>query len=94
MIISNRAAVQRIARIYQEQRRAGLDRKKSASLSFNDEVELSSESKEIQAMLRRLKTAPSIRVQAEKIKVALNSGDYKVSPEQIAQKLLESWGKD
>ncbi len=94
MIISNKAAVQRIARVYQEQRKTDRIEKKGVSPSFRDEVSLSSESKEIQAMLQKLDAVPDVRHEAEEIKLAVERGTYEISPQQIAQKILASWGRD
>ncbi len=94
MIISNKAAVQRIARVYQEQRKADRVQKKGASPSFRDEVTLSSESKEIRAMLQKLDAVPDIRPKAEEIKLAVERGTYEISPQQIAQKILAAWSRD
>lgn len=93
MIISNKAAVQRVAQIYQEQRQTGQARKKVGSPSYNDQVVLSSEGKEMQSLLQKLKTAPDIRPQAEEIKVAVQEGTYQISSRQIAQGILKSWGR-
>ncbi len=48
---------------------------------------LSSESKEIRAMLQKLDAVPDIRPKAEEIKLAVErGGTYQISPQQIAQK--------
>lgn len=90
MMISNKAAVQRVAQVYQEQRQAGRVRKQAGSPSYNDEVTLSAEGKEMQVMLQKLQTAPDIRPRAEEIKVAVQNGTYQVSPHQIAQGILDA----
>ncbi|MDI9441915.1 MAG: flagellar biosynthesis anti-sigma factor FlgM [Firmicutes bacterium] len=94
MIISNKAAVQRIAQVYQEQRKTEKVQKQAAKPSFRDQVTLSTEGKELQAMLQKLDTAPDIRREAEEIKEALEQGTYKVSPQQIARKMLVDWSRD
>lgn len=91
MIVSNKVAVQRIAQVYQEQKQGGRVNKKGGNLSFTDEVSLSSEGKEMQAMLHKLQTTPNIRPQAEEIKIAVQQGTYQVSPKQIASGILQSW---
>ena len=91
MIVSNKVAVQRIA--HQEQKQGGRIKKQGGSQSFNDEVRLSSEGKEMQAMLQKLQAAPAIRPQAEEIKVAVQEGTYKVSPRQVAAGILQSWDR-
>lgn len=91
MIISNKAAVHRIAQVYQEQKQGSRVRKQSGSPSFNDEVTLSTEGKEMQAMLQKLKAAPDIRPQAEELKVAVQNGTYQVNSHKIAQGIVESW---
>lgn len=89
MIISNKA-VSRIARVYQEQKQMGPVRKQAKSASFSDEVELSAEGKEMQALFQKLQSAPGIRPQAEKIKNALKRDTYEVSPEQTALGIIKS----
>ncbi|NLJ80764.1 MAG: flagellar biosynthesis anti-sigma factor FlgM [Firmicutes bacterium] len=89
MIISNKG-VQRIARIYQEQKQVSQLRKQAKSAAPSDEVELSTEGKEMQALLRKLKDAPEVRPAAEKIKRALESDTYEVSAKQIALGILKS----
>lgn len=89
MIISNKA-VQRIARIYQEQKHVSQVRKQAKSAAFSDEVELSTEGKEMQILLQKLKGAPEIRPSAEEIKTAVKSDTYEVSPKQIALGILKS----
>lgn len=90
MIISNKAAVQRIAQVYHEQNQANRVRKQAGNPSFNDEVTLSAEGKEIQAMLQKLKNVPDIRPRAEEIKVAVQNGTYQVSARQIARGILDT----
>lgn len=94
MIVSNKGAVQRVARVYQEQRKAERVQKKTAGSTFHDQVTLSSESKEIQAMLQKLEATPDIRREAEEIKLAIEQGTYKVSPREIAKKMLAAWGSE
>lgn len=93
MIVSNKVAVQRIARVYQEQRQAGRVKRQGGNQPFADEVRLSAEGKEMQAMLQKLQAAPDIRPKAEEIKVAVQQGTYRVSPRQVAAGILESWGR-
>lgn len=90
MIISNKAAVQRVAQIYQEQRQANRIRKNTENLSYNDEVTLSAEGKEMQVMLQKLKDVPDIRPKAEEIKVAVENGTYQVSARQVAQGIIKA----
>lgn len=90
MIISNKAAVQRVARIYQDQRQTSKVGKQASDVNFNDEVTLSTEGKEMQALLEKLKSAPDVRPQAEELKMAIGNGTYKISSRQIAQGLLTS----
>lgn len=90
MIISNKAAVQRVAQIYQDQRQTSKARKKASNVNYNDEVTLSTEGKEMQVLLEKLKSAPDIRPHVEELKVAIENGTYKISARQIAQGLLTS----
>jgi|BioPla2DNA2_1021312.scaffolds.fasta_scaffold85930_2 flagellar biosynthesis anti-sigma factor FlgM len=90
MIISNKAAVQRVAQIYGEQKQARRLQKQAGSASYSDEVTLSPESREMQAMLQKLQSAPDIRPRAEEIKVAVEQGTYRVSPKQIAQGIIRA----
>lgn len=93
MMISNKVAVQRVAQIYQEQRQSNRVRKQSENPKLNDEVTLSSEGKEIQAMLQKLQDAPSISPRAEELKVAVHNGTYQVSAKQIAQSMMKTQGR-
>jgi flagellar biosynthesis anti-sigma factor FlgM len=88
MIISNKAAVQRVAQVYQEQRQASRVRKQADNPSYSDEVTLSAEGKEMQALLQKLRSVPDIRPRAEEIKVAVQDGTYQVSARQIAQGII------
>ncbi|HHU62524.1 MAG: flagellar biosynthesis anti-sigma factor FlgM [Bacillota bacterium] len=90
MNISNKAAIQRVAQIYQGQRQTSKVKKKSGSVNYNDEVTLSTEGKEMQTMLEKLKATPDIRPQAMEIKTAIENGTYKISARQIAQGLASS----
>jgi flagellar biosynthesis anti-sigma factor FlgM len=90
MIISNKAAVQRVAQVYNEQRQANRVRKQAGNPSYNDEVTLSAEGKEMQALLQKLQNAPDIRPRAEEIKVAVQDGTYHVSARQIAQGIINA----
>lgn len=90
MIISNKAAVQRVARVYHEQRQANRVGNKAGSPTFNDEVTLSAEGKEMQVMLQKLQSVPGVRPRAEEIKVAVQNGTYQVSPGKIAEGIIRS----
>ena len=90
MIISNKSAVQRVTQVYQEQHQANRVRKQAGNPSYNDEVTLSAEGREMQAMLQKLKSVPDIRPRAEEIKVAVQDGTYQVSARQIAQGILNA----
>ncbi|NLJ74524.1 MAG: flagellar biosynthesis anti-sigma factor FlgM [Firmicutes bacterium] len=89
MIISNKG-VQRISRLYHEQKQVEKTRRKSKSVSLNDEVELSTEGREIQALLQQVKMADDIRPHVEEIKNSVKSGTYKVSSTQIAAGILRT----
>lgn len=90
MIVSNKPAIQRVAQIYQENRRTERVRKRSDKPVYSDEVTLSSQGREMQVMLQKLQTAPDIRPRAEEIKVAVENGTYQVSPRQIAQAIINA----
>ena len=45
---------------------------------------------EAQALLQKLQSAPDIRPRAEEIKVAVDSGTYKVSPKQVAEAIIRA----
>ncbi len=90
MIISNKAAVQRVAQVYQEQGQASRVKKQAGNPAYNDEVTLSAEGKEMQALLQKLQAVPDIRSQAEEIRVAVQDGTYQVSARQIAQGIINS----
>lgn len=51
---------------------------------------MSQESREMQALLQKLQSAPDIRPRAEEIKVAVDSGTYKVSPKQVAEAIIRA----
>lgn len=90
MIISNKPAIQRVARIYAEYKQAKRLEKKAGSTAYSDEVTLSQESREMQALLQKLQSAPDIRPRAEEIKVAVDGGTYKVSPKQVAEAIIRA----
>ena len=90
MIISNKAAVQRVARVYHEQRQASQVRKQAGNPSYNDEVTLSAEGKDMQAKLQKLHNVSPIIPRAEQKKVAVQNGSYQVSPRQIAQGIINA----
>lgn len=93
MIISNKAAVQRVTQMYQEQKKETKVQKKAENLTFHDQVSLSTEGKELQAVLQKLKSTPEIRPQADEIKVAVQSGTYEISAREVAQSILTTWGR-
>lgn len=89
MIISNKG-VHRISRLYQEQKQVEKVRKESKHVAVSDEVELSTEGKEIQALLQRVKMADDIRPHVEEIKNSVKSGTYQISSTQIAAGILKT----
>ena len=63
----------------------------SASQASTDEVQLSSEAKTLQSLADKLKDLPEVNLErAEKIKAALENGDYKIDDLVLADKILSS----
>ncbi|NLM42143.1 MAG: flagellar biosynthesis anti-sigma factor FlgM [Firmicutes bacterium] len=90
MIIFNKPAIQRVARIYAEYKQSKRVQQSTGNTSVSDEVTLSAEGRELQAMLHKLQSAPDIRPRAEEIRVAVENGTYKVSPKQIAEAIVNA----
>ncbi len=63
----------------------------SSSAEQSDGVQLSSEAKTLQSMADKINSLPDVNVErAEKIKAALENGEYKVDDLVLAEKILNS----
>ncbi len=63
----------------------------SPSAEKSDGVQLSSEAKTLQSMADKINSLPDVNVErAEKIKAALENGEYKVDDLVLAEKILSS----
>ena len=88
MIISNKA-IQRIAHILQTKETARHAQKKTEIKPQQDEVSLSPKAKSIQMLQRRLSEIPEVREDVvRRFKEQIDKGDYKVSSQDLAAKML------
>lgn len=90
MKISHRQAEQ-VARLFAAQMRTKPAERSGgvAGSQRPDKVELSRESREVQAANKAIAEAPDIRADVvERVKVQLDAGQYRVSGRDVAQKLL------
>ena len=63
----------------------------SSSAEKSDGVQLSSEAKTLQSMADKINSLPDVNVErAEKIKAALENGEYKVDDLVLADKIMNS----
>lgn len=85
MYISNKS-VQRISRIYNEQTK--IERTRDKKAEYGDKVTLSSEGKQLQAILQQATTA-EVSTRAEELKSAVSSGTYHVKDEDIAASIIK-----
>jgi len=61
----------------------------STRLKRKDEINISDEAKEIQSLMKKLKDMPEVRQEKiNEIKEKINSGNYEIDPEKIAEKML------
>ncbi|HHT73214.1 MAG TPA: flagellar biosynthesis anti-sigma factor FlgM [Firmicutes bacterium] len=80
-----------VSRIYETA--AGARRLPKAELAaLNDDVRLSDEGREIQAVRNAVSSAEDIRPVAEEIRVKVQTGTYEVSSRQIAASMLRRLG--
>ena len=62
-----------------------------SSTAQSDDVQLSSEAKTLQSMADKINSLPDVNVErAEKIKAALENGEYKVDDLVLADKIINS----
>lgn len=65
--------------------------KKSTSLTTQDSIELSETSKELKKQIEKLSAADTTDKQKiESIKLAIQDGTYRVSPEKLADKMIHT----
>lgn len=65
---------------------------KTSSVSFSDQVQISSVGKDIQTAKAAVAEAPDIREEiTAPLKASIQAGTYQVSGESFAQKLLEKY---
>lgn len=84
--------IQRITQIYQEFNRT----EKTAGqkpASRQDEVVLSKEAKELQAINKQLYSSDEVSSRAQELKASVEAGTYKVSGRDIAASMLKSLNK-
>ena len=66
-----------------------LKENESTRLKRKDEINISDEAKEIQSLMKKLKDMPEVRQEKiNEIKEKINSGNYEIDPEKIAEKML------
>ncbi|NLM68827.1 MAG: flagellar biosynthesis anti-sigma factor FlgM [Firmicutes bacterium] len=85
MYISNKS-IQRISRIYNEQNK--IDRTAEKKPEYGDKVTLSTEGKQLQALLQKA-SAPEPSAKAQALKNAITSGTYHVKGEDIAASIIK-----
>lgn len=62
-----------------------------SSTSGTEQIAISSKAKDIQKATEAVSTAPDIRIEkVDRIKSEIESGSYRVSSEQLAEKVLEN----
>ncbi len=81
--------VQRIGQIYEGQKKTVSKKSQEQKNGSQDRVTLSNQGKEIQAVLRQVSEAPDIRPEVETIRLAVSSGTYQVSGEDVAASILK-----
>ena len=63
----------------------------TSSTSGSEQIAISSKAKDIQKATKAVNTAPDIRIEkVERIKNQIADGSYKVSSEELAEKVLEN----
>lgn len=66
------------------------DKKSTASFASEDKVEISSKALDLKAMSEAAMKTPDVRTEkVEALKVQVESGQYQVSPEKLAERLIE-----
>lgn len=90
MIVSGKA-LQRISEILHGERNNATERIAATEASQRkDAVTLSAEGRHMQALQRRLTETPEVRTEkVEALRKAIEAGEYHVSAEKIAEKILE-----
>ena len=69
--------------------------KKEGSRAAGDTVELSSRAKDVSKARAEVDRAPDIRTErVESLKEKVNSGEYKVDPDKVAQKIVDEYLPD
>lgn len=88
MIVSNKA-IQRIAQLLATARTEPRTQQPVEGKSKVDEVTLSPEGRELQALQRRLAETPDVRREKiEALRAAIAKGEYHVSAEKIAERII------
>lgn len=79
-----------IKNIYETYKKQSISPNKAVSkTSKKDEVELSSVAKDFQAVYKLLQQTPDIRAEkVDDLKAKINSGNYNVKAEEVADKIL------
>lgn len=90
MIVSNKA-IQRIAQIlYGQHTKMRSEPVPSYEPLKGDKVTISSEGRELQALRQRLAETPDVRTErVQQLRALIEKGEYKVSAEAIAERMLD-----
>lgn len=76
--------------IYQSQQKK-IKENKNFRTTHHDKVEISNEAKKIKELVKKTTNLPDIRQdKVNAIKEQIDSGNYKVTPEQIAKGIIEN----
>ncbi|MFA9464526.1 MAG: flagellar biosynthesis anti-sigma factor FlgM [Velocimicrobium sp.] len=81
-----------IAQLYQSNQTKTTTNKSEKTTSFSDALQLSQTGKDIQVAKQAVKDAPDVREdRVNAIKAELASGTYRVSAEDVAEKLADNY---
>ena len=88
MIISGKQ-VQDVVKLYTDQKQSKPAARPQRSAAKQDEVVLSPQAQEFSQLLQKLKTMPEVREdKVAELTARIESGEYKVSARDIAEKML------
>lgn len=90
MKINNSGYNQYLEKIYKENKQSPVNKPEGeASSSIKDRIELSESSKEIKMYFDKIKDAPINMERVNTIKEAIRSGTYRISSEDLADKIVQ-----
>ncbi|HHV71071.1 MAG TPA: flagellar biosynthesis anti-sigma factor FlgM [Clostridia bacterium] len=96
MFISNNKQVQNMLKAYSNQQlneKKGVNKKKEGTKNPNlqpDKIDLSAEARDFQAVLKIASNQVEARMdKVNELKRKIESGQYKIDPEQVAAKMIE-----